>query len=82
MDGDTLQFAANGVEQDGTFLDPNGTITMNSVHLIGHLYGGDDSDMQIVSGGDVVPEVGTSLIASIVLLLAFLIEACRKFKSA
>ena len=55
--GDTLQFAANGVSQSGTFLDPNGTITMNSVNLTGHLFGGDSSDMQIVSGGTVtVPE--------------------------
>ena len=55
--GDTLQFAANGVSQSGTFLDPNGTITMNSVNLTGHVFGGDSSDMQIVSGGTVtVPE--------------------------
>src|SRR5882724_7178462 len=55
--GDTLQFAANNVSQAGTFLDPNGVITMNSVNLRGHLFGGDSSDMQIVSGGTiVVPE--------------------------
>ena len=55
--GDTLQFAANNVSQAGTFLDPNGVITMNSVNLRGHIFGGDASDMQIVSGGTiVVPE--------------------------
>ena len=55
--GDTLQFAANNVSQAGTFLDPNGVITMNSVNLTGHVFGGDASDMQIVSGGTVaVPE--------------------------
>ncbi len=55
--GDTLQFAANGVNQSGTFLDPNGVITENSVNITGHVFGGDSSDMQIVSGGTVtVPE--------------------------
>lgn len=55
--GDTLQFAANGVAQTGTFLDPNGTITMNSVMLDGRLFGGDSSDMQIVSGGTIMAPV-------------------------
>lgn len=60
MSGDTLQFAANDVTQYGTFLDPNGTITENSVNLIGHLYGGDSSNMQIVSHGTVaIPEPAT-----------------------
>jgi len=55
--GDTLQFAANNVSQAGTFLDPNGVITENSVNITGHVFGGDASDMQIVSGGTVtVPE--------------------------
>jgi hypothetical protein len=57
MNGDTLQFAANNVSQEGTFLDPNGTITENSVNLTGHLFGGDTSDMQIVSGGTVMNPV-------------------------
>ncbi len=57
MNGDTLQTAANNVEQYGTFLDPNGTITINSVTIFGHLFGGDTHDMQITSnGGVVVPE--------------------------
>jgi hypothetical protein len=55
--GDTLQFAANNVTQHGTFLDPNGTIQVNSVNIIGHVFGGDSSDMQITSNGTVaVPE--------------------------
>ena len=55
--GDTLQFAANNVNQYGTFLDPNGTITVNSVNITGHVFGGDSSDMQIVSNGTIaVPE--------------------------
>ncbi len=58
--GDTLQFAANNVTQYGTFLDPNGTIQVNSVNIIGHVFGGDTSDMQIVSNGTVsVPEPHT-----------------------
>jgi PEP-CTERM motif-containing protein len=60
MSGDTLQFAANNVTQHGTFLDPNGTIQVNSVNIIGHVFGGDTSDMQIVSNGTVaVPEPQT-----------------------
>jgi len=54
MNGDTLQTAANNVSQYGTFLDPNGTITVNSVTIFGHLFGGDTHDMQITSNGGVV----------------------------
>lgn len=73
--GDNLQYAANDVSQTGTFLDPNGTITMNSVNLTGRLFGGDSSDMQIVSGGTIVapagvpvPESGTMLAGALLLL--------------
>jgi len=76
--GDTLQFAANNVPQAGTFLDPNGTITMNSVNLTGHLFGGDSSDMQIVSGGTiVVPEPSTyTLVLTALGMLG--VAACRR----
>ncbi|HBI44992.1 MAG TPA: hypothetical protein DDY78_19370 [Planctomycetales bacterium] len=51
--GDTLQTAANGATLTGTFLDPNGTININSVVLKGRLFGGDTSDFSIVSGASV-----------------------------
>ena len=56
--GPTLQTAANHAVQDVTYLDPTGTINVNSVAIMGHLFGGDSADMQITSGGtvQVVPE--------------------------
>ena len=53
MGGNTLQYAANGETLCGTFLDPNGNIQINSAVLMGHLFGGDSSNMQIVSNGSV-----------------------------
>jgi hypothetical protein len=47
--GQTLMAAANGATVNGIFLDPNGTINVNSVVIDGRLFGGDSSDMQIVS---------------------------------
>jgi choice-of-anchor A domain-containing protein len=55
--GSTLQTSANNATQDATYLDPNGTITMNSVNIDGHVFGGDSSDMQIVSGATIVAAV-------------------------
>jgi hypothetical protein len=73
--GDTLQFAANNVTQSGTFLDPNGTIQVNSVNIIGHVFGGDSSDMQIVSNGTVaVPEPRTYALLALGLVGVFLIR--------
>ena len=65
--GDTLQFAANGATLTGVFLDPDGTITMDNAVLDGRLFGGDSTDMQIVSGSYVdapttsVPDGGTTV---------------------
>jgi len=54
--GDTLQEAANGVLQYGTFLDPTGAINMDAVTVSGHIFGGDSTDFHIVSGANIVPE--------------------------
>jgi hypothetical protein len=71
--GDTLQTSANNAYQYCTYLDPDGTITLNSVNIVGHVYGGDSSDMQIVSGATIyaaVPEP-TTWLAGVLLLLPF-----------
>jgi hypothetical protein len=76
MNGDTLQSAANGAVLYGDFLDPNGTIDLNSVVLDGRVFGGDSTDMQIVSNGSVVapltppsvPEPSTILAGALLLL--------------
>jgi len=82
MNGDTLQFAANNVSQEGTFLDPNGTITENSVNLDGHLFGGDTADMQIVSGGTVVnPAPEPQTFAVLALGLASIVGYRRLLRS-
>jgi hypothetical protein len=45
---------------------PNGTIQVNSVNIIGHVFGGDTSDMQIVSNGTVaVPEPQTWILLGV-----------------
>ncbi|HXI83202.1 MAG TPA: PEP-CTERM sorting domain-containing protein [Verrucomicrobiae bacterium] len=69
MAGDTLLTAANNADQFVTYLDPNGTITINSVTIHGHLFGGDSSDMQITSnGGVVVPEPSSYALVGVGLL--------------
>lgn len=63
--GSSISTSANNAFQYATYLDTTGTINVNSVNIIGHLFGGDSSDMQIVSGAtvSVVPEP-TSLMLS------------------
>ena len=53
----------------GVFLDPNGAITVVHANVVGRVFGGDSSDMQIVSGDhitqprlQVVPEPATMTI--------------------
>ena len=66
--GPTLTFAANGATEQGTFLDPNGTISMDNTVLDGRLFGGDTHNMSIVSGSSVfapVPEPATFALAGL-----------------
>jgi hypothetical protein len=51
----------------GTFLDPYGDINVSDSQIIGHVYGGDTQNFQLVSGGYVssppnVPDGGTTLV--------------------
>ena len=48
--GDTLQATTNGADLTGIFLDPNGPMSINHAVLDGRFFGGDSSNMQIVSG--------------------------------
>lgn len=71
MAGPTLQTAANNNIQHVTYLNPNGTININSVTIFGHLYGGDTADMQITSNAGVVniPEPSTFVLVGFSCLL-------------
>ena len=74
--GHTLSINNNGDILTGTFLDPNGTISMDHSVLNGRLFGGDTHNEQIVSGSLInapppaVPEP-TTFIAGALLLLPF-----------
>ena len=58
--GDSLAFATNGHTTTGTFLDPNGDISVNNSVVDGRLFGGDSSNLQFVSGAHIVaPQVPT-----------------------
>jgi hypothetical protein len=48
--GDTVQGNTNGATLTGIFLDPNGAMSINHSVLDGRFFGGDTSNMQIVSG--------------------------------
>jgi hypothetical protein len=47
--GNTLQGPNNDPIVNGIFLDPLGTINLNTLTIDGQVFGGDSSDMQIVS---------------------------------
>ncbi|MGA2936962.1 MAG: collagen-binding domain-containing protein [Syntrophobacteraceae bacterium] len=80
----SLRINTNGAIETGTFLDPNGTISMNHSVLDGRIFGGDSSNMQIVSGAYIndpaVPEPSTVLLigSGLVGLAAFR----KRFKKA
>jgi hypothetical protein len=67
----SLTISTNGATETGTFLDPNGSISMNHSVLDGRLFGGDGDNMQIVSGAYIDAPAGpasTPEPASLVLL--------------
>ena len=65
--GPTLDVNTNGLATFGIFLDPNGTMSAVSTNIQGRFFGGDNSNMQIVSGANItspptVPEPSTLLL--------------------
>ena len=56
--GNTLQDNTNGANLTGTFLDPNGAVSVVHTVLTGRIFGGDTSNMQIVSGDTVTAPTG------------------------
>jgi hypothetical protein len=72
--GPTLNFNTNDTTlgTSGIFLDPTSSVSVNHALVLGHVFGGDTSNMQIVSqasitapnggsGGTGVPSIGTPL---------------------
>jgi hypothetical protein len=59
--GSTLQINTNGATETGTFLDPNGAMSINHAILNGRFFGGDSTNAAIVSGAEItgVPEPQT-----------------------
>ena len=49
--GNALDINTNGLTTTGTFLDPNGAISLTHAVLDGRVFGGDSTNLQIVSGG-------------------------------
>jgi hypothetical protein len=84
--GSTLQTSANNAFQNCSYLDPDGTINVDSVNIVGHLFGGDSSDMQIVSGATVdspvltaTPEPSATALAAL-MLLPFAARSLRRLR--
>ncbi len=67
--GKSLSASTNGAGISGIFLDPLGTIQITHTTVNGRVFGGDSSDMQIVSGTTIntpvnaVPAPSTSVLA-------------------
>jgi hypothetical protein len=58
--GKSLQTSTNGAPVSGIFLDPLGTIQITHTTVNGRVFGGDSSDMQIVSGDTINGPQGTN----------------------
>jgi hypothetical protein len=74
--GTTLKTSANNAYQYATYLDPTGNINMNSVNIMGHVFGGDSQDMQITSGATItspvpLPSALALFVSGVAGLLAF-----------
>jgi hypothetical protein len=86
MGGDTLQNNSNGAILAGTFLDPNGDMSINHSVLNGYFFGGDSQNMSIVSGAYInapsvqIPDNGPTLVL-LGLALAGLGCVSRKFQA-
>lgn len=69
MGGDPAQLNNNGAAfLTGTFLDPNGAISVVHTDLNGRIFGGDTTNMQIVSGDTITSPTGAPEPASLFLL--------------
>jgi hypothetical protein len=68
----SLHLTTNGATLVGDFLDPLGTVSMNHAVLDGRLFGGDSSDMQIVSGATLDAPVVTPLPGALPLMVTAL----------
>ena len=79
MGGNTLQTSTNGAVLEGVFLDPNGAMSLTHSVLDGRFFGGDSSNMQIVSGDTInapvpAPEPSTlSLLGAGLLVMSGLV---------
>ena len=51
--GPTLTISTNGSTINADFLDPNGSVSENHSLVVGRIFGGDSSNMQIVSGAQI-----------------------------
>jgi hypothetical protein len=65
--GPTLDVNTNGLATFGIFLDPNGQMSAVNTNIQGRFFGGDNSNVQIVSGANItspptVPEPSTLLL--------------------
>jgi choice-of-anchor A domain-containing protein len=69
MGGDSSQLNNNGEAfLTGTFLDPNGAISVVHTDLNGRIFGGDTTNMQIVSGDTINQAIATPEPSSLALL--------------
>jgi len=82
--GPTLDINSNGTTLFGTFLDPNGMISITHSILDGRIFGGDTHNMQIVSGAliNAPPNVPDNGSTAMLLGLAVVGLGCvsRKFQ--
>ena len=64
----------------GIILAPNDVISLTNANLFGRVFGGDSSDMQIVSGTTILPEPSSVVILSAA-LLGLIVAAKKRIRS-